>query len=423
MTATTECHEPARTLPVSGRFDVVVVGGGIAGVAAALGAARTGVSVCLIEKLYGLGGLATLGNVIVYLPLCDGRGRQVMAGVTEELLRLSVEDVRYPNKSARFSQIPACWLPGGDPDARRHTRYRVDFNPAALMLALEQRVLEAGVTLMYDTRFCSVDRDATRISHVIVENKSGRQALAAGVVIDATGDADVCAVAGEPTESLDSNVLAGWFYTLAGGEARLHVLSKHYSPDATREGATGPFFRGDVAEDVTAQLVGSRAMLRAKLAELRAKQPEADIQPFQLPTFPCFRMTRRLVGATSLRADDAHRWFDDAVGLMSDWRKAGPVWSIPFRTLLGTRTTNLAVAGRCISADASVWDVTRSIPVCGVTGEAAGVAAALAVLGNGGNLASIPSTDVADALRARGNLISPELVAEIPALSPSPTQA
>jgi hypothetical protein len=412
MNTATHCIEPARNVPVAGRHDVVVVGGGIAGVAAALAAARSGVSVCLVEKLYGLGGLATLGNVIVYLPLCDGRGRQVMAGITEELLRLSVEDVRLPNKTARFEQIPACWQPGGDPEARRRVRYQVRFNPAALMLALEQRVLDAGVTLMYDTRFAAVRCADGRIDHVVVENKSGRQALAAGTVIDATGDADVCAAAGEPTESLDSNVLAGWFYSLAQGALRLHVLSKRYSPNATREGADGPFFRGDVAEEVSAQLIGSRAMLRAKLAELRAKNPDTDIQPIQVPTFPCFRMTRRLVGAYSLRADDAHRWFDDAVGLMSDWRKSGPVWSIPLRTLLATHTSNLAVAGRCMSADPSVWDVTRAIPVCGVTGEAAGVAAALAVQHRGGDLTAVASRDVADGLRARGNLLSPELVAE-----------
>lgn len=415
MSAFSTCPEPARSLPVTGRYDVVVVGGGIAGVAAALAAARSGVSVCLIEKLYALGGLATLGNVIVYLPLCDGRGRQVMAGLTEELLRLSVEDVRVPNKTARFDRFPDCWRPGGDPEARRRTRYEVDFNPAAFLLALEWRVVDAGVTLMYDTRFVAVHRDGDRIAHVIVENKSGRQALAAGAVIDATGDADVCAAAGEETESLDSNVLAGWFYTLSGGELRLQVLSKRYSPNATREGGDGPFFRGDVAADVTAQVLGTRALLRERLAALRAKQLDADIQPIQVATFPGFRMTRRLVGAYSLRAEDSHRWFEDAVGLMSDWRKAGPVWSIPLRSLVATRTANLAAAGRCISAAPSVWDVARAIPVCGVTGEAAGVAAALALCDHGGDVRRLHAADVADCLRSRGNLLAPELVAEVPA--------
>ena len=68
--------EGQRELPVLGKYDVVVAGGGIAGVAAAVAAARNGASVCLLEKAFGLGGLATLGNVIVYLPICDGMGRQ-----------------------------------------------------------------------------------------------------------------------------------------------------------------------------------------------------------------------------------------------------------------------------------------------------------------------------------------------------------
>ena len=73
--------EPARTLPVTGAYELVVAGGGIAGVAAAVAAARCGASVCLLEKMCAPGGLATLGNVIVWLPLCDGRGRQVAGGL------------------------------------------------------------------------------------------------------------------------------------------------------------------------------------------------------------------------------------------------------------------------------------------------------------------------------------------------------
>ncbi len=84
--------EPARQLPISGSYDIAVIGGGIAGVSAAIAAARQGASVCLIEKENALGGLATLGNIVVYLPLCDGLGHKVSGGVSEELLKLSVRD-------------------------------------------------------------------------------------------------------------------------------------------------------------------------------------------------------------------------------------------------------------------------------------------------------------------------------------------
>jgi 2-polyprenyl-6-methoxyphenol hydroxylase-like FAD-dependent oxidoreductase len=410
--------EPARKLPVCGAFDVVVVGGGIAGVAAALAAARSGVSVCLLEKLYALGGLATLGNIAVYLPLCDGRGRQVMGGLAEELLRLAVEGVRIPDKAAHFEKIPACWQPGGDPAERRRTRFRAAFNPSAFLLALEERILEAGVTLRFDTRFCAVRRARGRIAHLVVESKSGRQALAVGAVVDATGDADVCFAAGEPTEALDSNVLAAWFYSLSGGRARLHALSRRYSPLALRDGAEGPFFRGDTAEEVTGHLTASRALLRERLAALRTLEPESDVQPFLVPTFPSLRMTRRLVGACSLQADDAHRWCEDAVALLGDWRRPGPVWALPYRAIRGVRNTNLVVAGRCLSAAPSVWDVTRAIPVCATSGEAAGLAAALAVREARGNLAALPFARLSATLAARGVPLAPGLVRPAPAEAP-----
>ncbi|MFA7186524.1 MAG: FAD-dependent oxidoreductase, partial [Victivallales bacterium] len=121
--------ESERKIPVSGSYDVVVVGGGIAGVAAAAAASRNGAKTCLIEKEYGLGGLATLGNVIIYLPLCDGMGNQVIKGLGEELLKLSIKD--------GYDEIPECWKKrNGGKKERSEKRYRVDFNPMSYMIEL-----------------------------------------------------------------------------------------------------------------------------------------------------------------------------------------------------------------------------------------------------------------------------------------------
>jgi len=109
-----------------------------------------------------------------------------------------------------------------------------------------------------------------------------------------------------------------------------------------------------------------------------------------------------------------HRWFDDAVCLAPDWRRRGPVWAVPWRCLVATRTANLAACGRCASWDTSAWDAMRVIPVCAATGEAAGLGAALA-LRAGTPLPSFDARRLADELRARGNLLSPELAAERPA--------
>jgi hypothetical protein len=402
--------EPERTLSVAGAYDVVVAGGGIAGVAAAVAAARNGVSVCLLEKACALGGLATLGNVIVWLPLCDGRGRQVIAGLAEELLKLSVRELHRDNADARFVGIPTCWQPGGDPAERCRFRYQAEFNPASYLLALEALVTETGVKLLYDTRVCAVRCEADRIRYLVVENKSGRSAIACRTVVDATGDADVCFLAGEPTESLDSNVLCGWFYVLQDSVVRLHSMTNQYCPYAQKEGAAGPFFRGDDAEDVTAHILGTRELIRKKLKDIQARQPDSEAQVISVPTIACFRMTRRLIGTFSLGERHVHEWFDDTVGLTGDWRKPGPVYAIPLRSLRGIKTRNLLVAGRCISADTTAWDVTRAIPACAVTGEAAGTVAAMGVRDYHGDIGSVPAAAAQCQLRRQGTLLDSGLV-------------
>ncbi len=405
-------NEPGRELPVSCECDVLVAGGGMAGVAAAVAARRQGASVLLIERYCALGGLATLGNVIEWLPICDGRGRQVIGGLGEELLRLSVHDLGRDNPQAHFKGVPPCWEPGGDPRERERHRFQTSFNPASYFFALEKWAVDAGVDLLYDTRVCALARDGERLTHVIIENKSGRSACAARVFIDATGDADLCHLAGEATVSLDSNVLCGWFYMLIDGAPHLVKLSNSFDREMTRAGSKAPFFRGDDGREVTAMILGSRELVRQRMEQFRTRTPDKEVQLFAPATLACFRATRRLQGARVLQMEDVHQWFDDACGLTGSWREDGPVWAIPWACLAAPRTPNLAVAGRCISAAGGVWDITRAIPACVVTGEAAGAAAAMAL---GSSAIDFRALDVA-ALRQRlcqqGGIIDPERVKE-----------
>jgi hypothetical protein len=409
--------EPARRLRVAGSYDVIVVGGGLAGVAAAGAAARAGVAVCLFDKAFGLGGLATLGQVTVWLPLCDGYGRQVTGGLSEEMLKLSVADLSHDNPTARFINIPPAWRKNGDLEERKKARYLTRFNPTSYMLALEKWLLDAGVELMYDTRLCEVQRDGDKISHVIIENKGGRSALACGTVIDATGDADVCFMAGEPTESLDGNVLAGWFYTLRENDLHLHALTRAPSKDGSRNEKSAPFFRGDDPAQVTAQLIGSRALALEKVAEMRERNPDEGIQIFNVPTLPCFRMTRRLVAPFSMSDSHKFEYFEDTVGLISDWRRAGPVYPMALRSLLAPKHRNLLAVGRCMAADTSVWDVTRCFPGCCMSGEAAGVAAALAVRQTRGDAHDLAAETVRRHLVKTGNLLDPKLAQPAPQMT------
>ena len=412
MSDTQRILEPEREIPVTADYDVVVVGGGMAGVAAALAAARRSARVCLVERFCALGGMATLGNIAVWLPLCDGRGNQVIAGMAEELLNLSLADLREDMTAAWFRHPPACWRGEGSREDRIQQRYRASFNPSSFLLALEKLIVDSGVTLMYDTRVCAVHKEGNRISHVLVENKSGRSALGAKVFIDTTGDADVCFAAGEATESLDSNVPAAWFYTLIDGELALQKLTQPYDPHGGMDGVDGPFFGGDTGDQVTAHLIESRRLLAKRLAEIRAKHPEDNVQPLLPTMLPNLRMTRRLVGPVTVTQDDVHRWFDDTVGLGNDWRTAGPVYAIPFRALQGVENVNLLAAGRCMSASGYAWENLRALAPCVVTGEAAGTAAELAVQSTGGDVHRVDVPALQDQLREQHVTLDRSLIGE-----------
>lgn len=387
--------EPTRRTPVSGSYDVLVVGGGVAGVAAAVAAARSGATVGLVEKTCTLGGLATLANVVIYLPLCDGRGNQVIKGLGEEFLKLSIRD--------GHDHIPECWLPGGRKEERYQHRYRVRFNPASYALALEELLVNEGVSIHYDTRFCDVRRGGRRIEGVFVENKNGRSALLARMFVDASGDADVCARAGEKTVSLRTNTLSGWYFYGAGPNVRFSQLHVPFDADGRVVPDGGRGYAGDRADDVTQFVLGTNQLIRKDLAR-RSASAEERVRPLILPTIPSFRMTRRLKGRVELeRADDRNR-FPDSVGMTGDWRRAGPVYYLPFRALVGVATDNLVTAGRCISA-ASAWDLTRAIPTCVVTGQAAGAAAALAVTFRQTRLADLDTRALQAHLRSQKALL------------------
>ena len=367
--------EPARRLPLRESYDVVVVGGGVAGVAAAVAAQREGATVCLLEKEYALGGLATLGNVIVYLPLCDGEGKQVSAGLAETMLKLSVADGR--RLIPGHKPIPDCWSGEGTIQERTKQRYVCCFNPASYARAMEEWVVQLAIDLRYDARFSGVKMTRGQVSAVVIEDKAGRSAIGCRAVVDATGDADVCMAAGEEIDTCDVNVPCGWFYFLnVNGQAELCPHSSDYDfgakvlPSNIKKG-----FACTDSRDVTAMVLASNRVMDQRLADIR-KERNADADTFRLPSIPSYRMTRRLVGQYELALADDHRWFADTVGLIGHWRERGPVYAVPLRSLIG-KTPNLITAGRCVSSARDGWDLTRVIPACAVTGEAAGMASAM----------------------------------------------
>ena len=147
-------QEPERTLPVRyADYDVIVAGGGIAGIAAALAAARAGKRVLLLERMFALGGLATLGLVTIYLPLCDGKGHQLSFGLAEELLKLSIRE-------GWERDYPDTWLSGSTEHGRQ--RYKVRYNAQVFAILAEQLLAEENVKILYGTTVCQVLRSGSR---------------------------------------------------------------------------------------------------------------------------------------------------------------------------------------------------------------------------------------------------------------------
>ena len=374
--------EPQRNIPVTGSYDVAVVGGGVAGIAAALSAARAGAKTLLLERQYALGGLATLGLVTIYLPLCDGCGHQVSFGIAEELLRLSVRLDDPPPAVLRWQET------------KPNARFQCAFNPHQFAILAEKLLLKEGVDIRYGIQVCAASVSDGCIDAIFCESISGRTAIRAKSFVDASGDAVLCRAAGEETvEFARKNILASWYYTAE--DYQLHMLGYADLPKGERlaEPINHKRYAGLTCESQTEFMIdGHQALLEdfLKKGKFTSKHQLAGIT-----TIPQLRMTRRLVGATEVRENTGP--VTDSIGLIGNWKRPGPVYELPFSCLYGNRIKNLIAAGRCISADDDMWDNIRVIPACAVTGEAAGLAASMSH-----NFASLTTESLFSALRNRG---------------------
>ena len=362
--------------PITDECDCLIAGGGFAGISASLAAARAGAKVTLVEREYILGGLGTAGIVTIYLPLCDGKGRQVSFGIAEELLMLSI-------KHGAEDKYPDTWLDGDDKDLRKKQRFEVQYNPHMFALEAEKLLIENGVKILYGTSVCQAPVSDRKINHIIIENKSGRSAIKVNrSVVDCTGDADVAKLSGAKTKTFNmGNSLAAWYYSLSVSRGlTLHPIG---ASDSAEDIATGKSttalverrFTGICGEELSEMTQISHSFILRDI--LDKKKRDVSHVPVTIPTIPQIRMTRRIDGAYTMNDKEMHKIFSDSVGMFSDWRKRGPVYELPFSTLYGNDIDNLICAGRCISVTDDMWDISRVIPVCAVSGEAAGTAAAL----------------------------------------------
>lgn len=440
-----------KELPEFAAVDVLVVGGGPAGCAAAIAAARDGASTLLVEQYGCLGGMGTAGLVPAFCPFTD-RQKPIIRGIGLAVL----EEMKAAMPHVGLDAYD--WVP---------------IDPELLKYIYERRVVESGSRILYFTHFVDAMRTADGVvSSAIIHNKSGLQRVSARVVVDCTGDADVATSAGaqfakgdEESGELQPCTMC---FVLAGVDtARLHAFL--YEDNAKnlllREVIARAKAAGDLniveeaanvaiqsastvglnfshvfdvdatdAEQLTRAQIEGRTLIRHLAEFMRKYLPGCENAIIASSGVQIgVRETRRIVGDYILTLEDylARRSFPDEIARNSyyidihlskrEWERRlggtfddearihqynpGESHGIPYRCLLPRTLRNVLVAGRCLSTDRAVQGSTRVMPNCLATGEAAGCAAAMAARDHGGDVRSVNVEQLRERLRAAGQYL------------------
>jgi hypothetical protein len=451
-------QEPARALPVRADVDVLVVGGGPAGIIAAMAAAESGLKVALLESRSFVGGNLTIGLPV--LGFLSQKGKPIIAGLPQKL----IDGLRAKGAASEHRPCPL------------HVSLTLVEPEAVKSVALEM-LLERGVDVMLYSMFAGVVMDGDRLLGVITESKAGREAILAKVIVDCTGDGDVAFRAGVPCEKGDEH--GGMqpptlMFCLAGVDTEKLRRSLSSDPKAYRADFIPAEYFGQnhqfivvglrqliqeaqkaglrIPTERTILITGLRAgevwvnMTRVQgvdgtdprslaAGEIEARRQINDIHKYLVEYVPGFakaqftkaapflgiRETRRIVGQYVLNRDDilACRRFADAIAVGSypidlhrpndtgctlEW--CGDCYDIPYRCLLPQKPDNLLVAGRCISTTHEALAAIRVMSTCMALGEAAGRAASMAEA-EGVSPSRISVNKLRDELVAHGAYLAP----------------
>ncbi len=369
--------QPERTLPVLHETDVLVVGGGAAGFAAAVAAARAGARTALLERYGYFGGLWTGGLVLLVIGTHardGGKLRKVVRGIGDELLeRLTTID------GGIINQRPGRFNPTVDPEA---TKYMMD-----------EMVREAGVKVFLHCWGVDAVMDGPTVRGAVFESKAGRQAVLAGALVDATGDGDIFAAAGAEHEQrlhaiglvhrlgnvdrVDRAKLKG-----AGkADGRKMLGAPTPLPSVTWVNLRGPSTNGLDIEELSRLELQHRRSIWKRVQALRRMPGAEDV--FLLDVAPQLgvRTTRLLAGTHQLTYKETRegKRFADVVAVGGAQGARHGEWPIPYGVLVPKKVDGLLAAGRCVCVDSKLIEDMRLIAACLTTGHAAGAAAALAV--------------------------------------------
>lgn len=361
--------QPERQLPVASRTQVLVVGGGPAGVAAAIAARRAGAQVTLVERYGHFGGLWTGGLVLLVLGHIVTGGKQVCLGIGEEMMQ-------------RLEK-----LPGGIINRKPGQNPTVDAE--ALKYVMVEMIDEAKVEVFLHSWAVDVVLEGEKVRGVVFESKSGRQAILADIVVDATGDGDIFAAAGAEFEHRSHNI---GLVSRIGNVDKIDQARASQAPRPRRLGGptpapginwvnlTGPEADGLDVRVLTRLEMAHRKFIWQHLQKIRQLPGYEAL--FLVETAPQLgvRITRVLKGVATVRYEDLKlgRKFPDVVAVGGSTNGQHGEWQVPYGALLPVKVDNILAAGRCISAEMQMADLVRLIPNCFATGHAAGVAAAVA---------------------------------------------
>jgi hypothetical protein len=427
--------EPARDIPVRHEADVVVVGGGVSGVCAAIASARAGANTLLIERYGALGGNLTIGLLEASMSFHDRDGNQLIGGIPDEII----------SRLAREGGSP-----GHVEDDFGYAGTVTPYDPEELKMVCLEMVQEAGARLLLHTWVVDAVVQDARLVGLIIENKSRRQGVAAEVFVDCSGDADVAALAGvefsvgraadgvtqpmsilfklgnvdvdgilsyvfaNPSDfktfgtSLErlrtSRYLHLWGFGkileagYAAGELPFQRSEMHVLVDRPRReliiNATRFAGDGTKTEDLTRAEIVLRRQVKALVKYLRKACPGLQ-QSYLMSTAmgAQVRETRRIVGEYELNIDDVTKGtaFPDTIALnhfpcdlhLADSKGMEThhtvAHQIPYRSLVPNKIDGILVAGRCVSATREALAAIRQTAPAMAMGQAAGTAAAVSV--------------------------------------------
>lgn len=438
-------REPARDIPVFAETDVLVVGGGPAGTAAAIAAARLGADVLLVERYNHLGGLSTGGLVIWIDRMTDWSGRHIIRGLASEIMeRLPKEAIQGPPRADWGSKDAATASYWAQRTSAFHgiVTWAPTIDPEALKTLSMQMTGEAKVRLLLHAWAAAPILDGNTVRGAIFESKEGRHAVLAKIVVDTTGDADLIARTEATLESdideTDIHHCMNTAFLLGGVDMERWLAFRKDDPagfaaimDLGRKKLSffeKPFvsWRNDVAlfmgprlagysavnvEDLTAVELRSRQLAVGHLEVYRAAAP-GFANAFLMLGAPQIgvRHSRRLNG---VRKVTRQQWntgqvWDDEIGVSTSLSPKFHNISVPFGSLVPAELDNILGAGRHVACDASSHTFLREIPQCWLTGQAAGVAAALAA-GSGKQPRDVAPQAIQRALLKQGVYLSPAI--------------